>query len=125
MRGVLSRPPIFWPLAVLFGAFVVFLYGPIATIGILACQGPDGGLGDLEIETDHTGLGGDRVETRHSGLRGQGVAIGHGGFGHHRFESRRFGRGLYAYSAECELGSAWTYSGYCNPNCYPSGCYGY
>jgi putative spermidine/putrescine transport system permease protein len=44
MRGALSRPPIFWPLAVLFGAFVVFLYGPIATIGILAFQGPDGGL---------------------------------------------------------------------------------
>ena len=44
MGGVLSRPPIFWPLAVLFGAFVVFLYGPIATIGILAFQGPDGGL---------------------------------------------------------------------------------
>jgi putative spermidine/putrescine transport system permease protein len=44
MRGALSRPPIFWPLAVLFGAFVVFLYGPIATIGILAFQGPEGGL---------------------------------------------------------------------------------
>jgi hypothetical protein len=44
MGGVLSRPPIFWPLAVLFGAFVLFLYGPIATIGILAFQGPEGGL---------------------------------------------------------------------------------
>jgi putative spermidine/putrescine transport system permease protein len=44
MRGALSRPPIFWPLAVLFGAFILFLYGPIATIGILAFQGPYGGL---------------------------------------------------------------------------------
>jgi putative spermidine/putrescine transport system permease protein len=44
MGGVLSRPPIFWPLAVLFGAFILFLYGAIATIGILAFQGPYGGL---------------------------------------------------------------------------------
>src|SRR5258708_7599546 len=39
-----SRPPIFWALALLFGAFVVFLYGPIAAIVILAFQGPEGGL---------------------------------------------------------------------------------
>jgi putative spermidine/putrescine transport system permease protein len=39
-----SRPPIFWALAALFGVFVVFLYGPIATIAILAFQGPEGGL---------------------------------------------------------------------------------
>ena len=44
MRGAHARAPIFWPLAALFGAFVLFLYGPIATIGILAFQGPDGGL---------------------------------------------------------------------------------
>jgi putative spermidine/putrescine transport system permease protein len=39
-----ARPPIFWTLALLFGLFVVFLYGPIAAIVILAFQGPDGGL---------------------------------------------------------------------------------
>jgi putative spermidine/putrescine transport system permease protein len=44
VRSQTSRPPIFWALAVLFGLFVLFLYGPIATIMLLACQGPDGGL---------------------------------------------------------------------------------
>jgi len=39
-----ARPPIFYGLAVLFGLFVVFLYGPIATIVVLAFQGPEGGL---------------------------------------------------------------------------------
>ncbi|MCC6984664.1 MAG: ABC transporter permease, partial [Bauldia sp.] len=34
----------FWVLAVFFGAFVLFLYGPIATIVILSFQGPSGGL---------------------------------------------------------------------------------
>ncbi|XAH23674.1 ABC transporter permease [Xylophilus sp. GW821-FHT01B05] len=34
----------FWPLAVLFGLFVVFLYGPVATIFVLSFQGPSGGL---------------------------------------------------------------------------------
>lgn len=38
------RPPIFYGLAVLFGLFVVFLYGPIATVVVLAFQGPEGGL---------------------------------------------------------------------------------
>jgi putative spermidine/putrescine transport system permease protein len=38
------RPPIFWALALLLGLFIVFLYGPIATIVILSFQGPDGGL---------------------------------------------------------------------------------
>src|SRR6202035_2245682 len=33
-----------YELAVLFGLFVVFLYGPIATIVVLAFQGPEGGL---------------------------------------------------------------------------------
>ena len=88
-------------------------------------------VGRFGIATDHTGIGDyaglgvPRIETDHTGLRGHGVAMGHAGFGHNRFESRRFGRGFYAYHAGCELGSAWTYSGYCNPNCYPSGCYGY
>jgi putative spermidine/putrescine transport system permease protein len=41
---VASRPPIFWALAVLFVAFVLFLYGPIATIAVLAFQGSEGGL---------------------------------------------------------------------------------
>jgi putative spermidine/putrescine transport system permease protein len=43
MHGA-TRPPIFYGLAVLFVLFVVFLYGPIATVVILAFQGPEGGL---------------------------------------------------------------------------------
>jgi putative spermidine/putrescine transport system permease protein len=39
-----ARPPVFYGLAVLFGLFVVFLYGPIATVVMLAFQGPEGGL---------------------------------------------------------------------------------
>ena len=39
-----GRPPIFYGLAILFGLFVVFLYGPIATVLVLAFQGPEGGL---------------------------------------------------------------------------------
>lgn len=38
------RPPLFWALAALLGLFILFLYGPIATIVILSFQGPDGGL---------------------------------------------------------------------------------
>ena len=39
-----GRPPIFYGLALLFALFVVFLYGPIATVLVLAFQGPEGGL---------------------------------------------------------------------------------
>jgi putative spermidine/putrescine transport system permease protein len=39
-----TRPPIFYGLAVLFGLFVVFLYGPIVSVVALAFQGPEGGL---------------------------------------------------------------------------------
>jgi putative spermidine/putrescine transport system permease protein len=39
-----ARPPVFWALALLFGAFVLFLYGPVAAVVILAFQGPEGGL---------------------------------------------------------------------------------
>jgi putative spermidine/putrescine transport system permease protein len=38
------RPPIFWALTALLGLFIVFLYGPIATIVILSFQRPEGGL---------------------------------------------------------------------------------
>ena len=38
------RPADFWPLALLFAAFVVFLYGPMVTIFVLSFQGPEGGL---------------------------------------------------------------------------------
>jgi putative spermidine/putrescine transport system permease protein len=38
------RPLIFWVLAALLGLFIVFLYGPIATIVLLSFQGPEGGL---------------------------------------------------------------------------------
>ena len=34
----------FWPLAILFTAFVLFLYGPVITIFVLSFQGPEGGL---------------------------------------------------------------------------------
>ena len=34
----------FWPLAIVFGLFVLFLYGPVFTIFVLSFQGPDGGL---------------------------------------------------------------------------------
>jgi putative spermidine/putrescine transport system permease protein len=34
----------FWPLAIVFGLFVLFLYGPVITIFVLSFQGPDGGL---------------------------------------------------------------------------------
>ncbi len=39
-----SRRAGFWPLAVVFGLFVLFLYGPVITIFVLSFQGPDGGL---------------------------------------------------------------------------------
>jgi putative spermidine/putrescine transport system permease protein len=42
--GVRRRPPIFYALAILFGVFVLFLYGPIAAIVLLSFQGPQGGL---------------------------------------------------------------------------------
>ena len=38
------RSPGFWPLALLFGAFVLFLYGPMFAIFVLSFQGPEGGL---------------------------------------------------------------------------------
>ncbi|MBS8227713.1 ABC transporter permease [Vannielia litorea] len=38
------RPRSFYALAAFFGLFVLFLYGPILTIGILSFQGPGGGL---------------------------------------------------------------------------------
>jgi putative spermidine/putrescine transport system permease protein len=34
----------FWPLAILFGLFILFLYGPVITIFVLSFQGPEGGL---------------------------------------------------------------------------------
>ena len=39
-----KRSPSFYFLAAFFGLFVVFLYGPTITIGILSFQGPRGGL---------------------------------------------------------------------------------
>lgn len=38
------RAPGFWPLAIVFGLFVLFLYGPVVTIFILSFQGPEGGM---------------------------------------------------------------------------------
>ncbi|MDB5858375.1 MAG: ydcV2 [Ramlibacter sp.] len=39
-----ARAPGFWPLAIVFALFVLFLYGPMLTIFVLSFQGPDGGL---------------------------------------------------------------------------------
>jgi putative spermidine/putrescine transport system permease protein len=39
-----ERPWTFYALATLFGAFLVFLYGPMVVIYILSFQGPDGGV---------------------------------------------------------------------------------
>ena len=39
-----DRAPGFWPLAIVFGLFVAFLYGPMLTIFILSFQGPEGGM---------------------------------------------------------------------------------
>ena len=38
------RAPGFWPLAFVFAAFVLFMYGPMFVIFILSFQGPEGGL---------------------------------------------------------------------------------
>ena len=38
------RPAGFWPLALVFALFVVFLYGPMLVIVVLSFQGPEGGL---------------------------------------------------------------------------------
>jgi putative spermidine/putrescine transport system permease protein len=38
------RPFSFYALAAVFGAFVLFLYGPMITIFVLSFQGPEGGL---------------------------------------------------------------------------------
>jgi putative spermidine/putrescine transport system permease protein len=34
----------FWPLALIFGLYLLFLYGPVITIFVLSFQGPEGGL---------------------------------------------------------------------------------
>lgn len=39
-----ARSPGFWPLAIVFTLFVLFLYGPMFTIFVLSFQGPEGGL---------------------------------------------------------------------------------
>lgn len=38
------RPASFWPLAIVFALFVLFMYGPMLVIFILSFQGPEGGL---------------------------------------------------------------------------------
>lgn len=38
------RLPGFWPLALFFALFVLFLYGPMLVIVVLSFQGPEGGL---------------------------------------------------------------------------------
>src|SRR5476651_184062 len=38
------RPASFYWLALVFGLFVLFLYGPVITIFVLSFQGPEGGL---------------------------------------------------------------------------------
>lgn len=41
---VRRRTRSFLPLAIVFGLYVLFLYGPVITIFVLSFQGPDGGL---------------------------------------------------------------------------------
>ncbi|MGE0498349.1 MAG: ABC transporter permease [Ramlibacter sp.] len=43
-RASEPRAPGFWPLALVFAAFVLFMYGPMLTIFVLSFQGPEGGL---------------------------------------------------------------------------------
>jgi hypothetical protein len=98
--------------------------GGVGHIGGLAGVGHIGGLGDGVHSFDGAArFGGHGVATAHSGFRGHGIAMGHSGFGHGHFKGRHFGRGLYAYGVGCGLNSDWTYSGYCDPNCYPYGCH--
>jgi putative spermidine/putrescine transport system permease protein len=42
--GAARRPGTFYALAALFGAFIVFLYGPMLVIYVLSFQGPNGGV---------------------------------------------------------------------------------
>ncbi|MCK6425479.1 MAG: ABC transporter permease [Burkholderiaceae bacterium] len=44
MAPTRKRAPGFWPLALLFTTFVLFLYGPMLAIFVLSFQGPEGGL---------------------------------------------------------------------------------
>jgi len=44
VRGQPRRPLSFWLLGAVFGAFVLFLYGPMLAIFVLSFQGPEGGL---------------------------------------------------------------------------------
>ena len=39
-----TRPASFWPLAIVFSLFVLFMYGPMLVIFLLSFQGPEGGL---------------------------------------------------------------------------------
>ena len=39
-----QKAPGFWPLAIFFAAYVLFLYGPMLVIVVLSFQGPEGGL---------------------------------------------------------------------------------
>ena len=50
------------------------------------------------------------------GFGGHGFAINRSGFGHGRFESRRFGRGIYAYGGGYGLNLD------CDLYYYPDGC---
>ena len=42
--GRRGRPWTFYALAMLFGVFLLFLYGPMLVIYILSFQGPNGGV---------------------------------------------------------------------------------
>jgi putative spermidine/putrescine transport system permease protein len=44
MQARSDARPGFWPLAIVFALFVLFLYGPMLTIFVLSFQGPEGGL---------------------------------------------------------------------------------
>jgi hypothetical protein len=83
------------------------------------------GLGGLRVGTGHAGLGDLEIETDHTGLEGHGVAMGHVRLGHNRFERRPLVEAFMLTALSEDWVSAWTYSSFCQPNCYAHGRYGY
>jgi putative spermidine/putrescine transport system permease protein len=44
MKKLWNRPISFYPLAIFFGLFILFLYGPLIAVFVLSLQGPEGTL---------------------------------------------------------------------------------
>ena len=56
-----GRPASFYWLALFFGLFVLFLYGPMIAIFVLSFQGPEGGLTIVQLIAATTTAGGLKV----------------------------------------------------------------